>query len=54
MFKLLDEGNGWERSGRELFSLGCGFEPHRGHSVVSLSKTHYSLLNTGSTEEDLS
>ena len=31
---------------------GCAFEPHRRHCVVSLSKTHLSLLSTGSTEED--
>ena len=29
-------------------------ESHRRHCVVSLSKTHLSLLNTGSTQEDLS
>ena len=35
-------------SGR-LFDLrlrGCGFEPHRRHCVVSLRKTHLSLLST--------
>ena len=26
---------------------GCGFEPHQRHCVVSLSKTHLPLLNTG-------
>ena len=26
-------------------------EPHRCHCVVSLSKTHLSLLSTGSTQE---
>ena len=31
---------------------GCGFEPHPRHCVVSLSKTHLSLLSTGSTQED--
>ena len=31
---------------------GHGFEPHRYHCVVSLSKTHSSLLSTGSTQED--
>ena len=30
-----------------------GLEPHRRHCVVSLSKTHLSLLSTGSTQEDL-
>ena len=33
---------------------GCRFEPHWRHYVVSLSKTLYSLLSTGSTEEDSS
>ena len=43
-------------SGRVLESRprGCGFEPHRHHCVVSLSKTHLSLLSAGSTQEDLS
>ena len=31
---------------------GHGFKPHRRHCVVSLSKTHLSLLSTGSTQED--
>ena len=31
---------------------GREFEPHRCHCVVSLSKTHLSLLSTGSTQED--
>ena len=30
----------------------CGFEPHRRHCVVSLSKTHLSLLSSGSTQEN--
>ena len=25
----------------------CGFEPHQRHFILSLSKTHYPLLNTG-------
>ena len=29
-----------------------GFEPHRRYCVVSLSKTHLSLLSTGSTQEE--
>ena len=47
------EGAQW-LSGRVLDSRprGCGFEPHRRHCVVSLSKTHLSLLSTGSTQED--
>ena len=45
-------------SGRVLDSRswGCRFEPHRCHGVVSLSKTDWSLLSTGSThstQEDL-
>ena len=42
-------------SGRVLDSRlrGCGFEPHWHHCVVSLNKTHLSLLSTGSTQEDL-
>ena len=34
-------------------SRGGRFEPHPEARVVSLSKTLYSLLSTGSTEEDL-
>ena len=35
--------------------LDCrGFEPHRRHCVMSLCKTHLSLLSTGSTQEDQS
>ena len=33
-------------------SKGCEFEPHQRHCVVSLSKTYYSLLCTGSSQED--
>ena len=33
---------------------GPKFEPHGRHCVVSLSKTHLSLLSTGSTQEDQS
>ena len=35
---------------------GCQLEPHHGqsHCVVSLSKTLYPLLSTGSTNVDLS
>ena len=29
-----------------------GFKPHRRHCVLSLTKTHLSLLSTGSTQED--
>ena len=47
-----------ELSGRVLDSRprGSGLEPHRGHCVVSLRKTHKSLLSTvsGSTKEDRS
>ena len=31
---------------------GCGFEPHRRYWIVSLSKTLYPQLSTGSTQED--
>ena len=43
-----------EHSGRVLDSRQRGrrFEPHRPHCVVSLIKTHLSLLSTGSTQED--
>ena len=44
-------------SGRVLDSRGrgCRFEPHQRHCIiVSLSKTHLSLLSTGSTQEYLS
>ena len=30
----------------------CGFKLHRRHCFVSLSKTLYPLLSTGSTQED--
>ena len=33
---------------------GHGFKPPWPHCVVSLSKTHLSMLSTGSTQEDLS
>ena len=41
-------------SGRVLDSRprDRGFEPQRRHSVVSLSKTHDSLLSTGSAQKD--
>ena len=41
-------------SGRVLDSRprGCWFEPHWRHCVMSLRKTHSSLLSTGSTHED--
>ena len=47
---------GWWLSGRVLDSRssGCGLEPRPGRCVVSLSKTIYNLLNTVSTQEDLS
>ena len=43
-------------SGRVLDSRsrGCGFEPNRQHCLVSLRKTHLSLLSTGLTLEDMS
>ena len=33
-------------------SRGCGYEPHQRHCIVSLSKTLYPLLSTGSNQED--
>ena len=41
-------------SGRVLDSRPKGrrFEPHKRHYIVSLSKTHLSLLSSGSTQED--
>ena len=49
----LDKGAHW-LSGRVLDSRsrGRGFESHWLHCVESLSKTHLSLLSTGSTQED--
>ena len=43
-------------SGRVLDSRRRGrwFEPLRCHCVVSMSKTHLSLLSTGSTQDDQS
>ena len=48
------QGGTLSLSGRVLDSRlrGCGFEPHQRHCIVSLSKTHYPLLSTGSTKED--
>ena len=53
LFKLV-MGAQW-LSGRVLDTRlrGCSFEPHRCHCVMSLSKTHESLLSTGSTQGDL-
>ena len=41
-------------SGRVLDSRprGSRFKPRRPHCVLSLSKTHLSVLSTGSTQED--
>ena len=41
-----------ERSELDSRTKGCGFEPHQRHCIVSFNKTHYPLLNTGSTQED--
>ena len=38
----------------ECLTRDLGAEPHGGTIVVSLSKTLYPLLSTGSTEEDQS
>ena len=42
--------DGYECLTRNLGVACCGFEPYRWHCVVSLSKKHYSLLSTGSTQ----
>ena len=36
----------------ELILKCCMFETHRRHCIVSLCKTLYPLLSTGSTQED--
>ena len=36
----------------ECLTQDCGFEPHRRHCLVFLSKTIYPLLSTVSTQED--
>ena len=36
----------------DLISRGCRFEPHQRPCLVSLSKTLFPLLSTGSTQED--
>ena len=38
----------------ELRMRGCRFVPYGRHCIVYISKTLYSLLSTGSTQEDLS
>ena len=54
IYSILIEGNMQWFSGRVLDwrQRSSRFKPHRRHSVVSLSKTHLSLLSTGSTQED--
>ena len=49
---MISVGAQW-LSSRELDSRqrGRGFEPQQLHCVISLSKTHLSLLSTGSTQE---
>ena len=44
----------WWLSGRVLDSgsRGCRFESHVRRCIVSLSKAYYTLLSTGSTQED--
>ena len=54
--KIINTGRQW-LSGRVLDSRSSvsWFEPNRHHCIVSLSsKTHKSLLSTGSTQEDQS
>ena len=36
----------------DMRSKGCWFKVHWRHFIVSLSKTFYPLLRTGSTQED--
>ena len=46
-------GTQWlSASVRDSRLKGHGFKPHFRHCVVSLSKTHLSLLRTGLTQED--
>ena len=55
VFVLTYVGKQWLSGGvLDSRSRGCEFEPHWRHCVVFLSKTHQSLLTTGSTQEDLS
>ena len=53
LFNMIIKGVQW-LSGRVLDSRPRGrrLEPQWRHCVVSLSKTHLSLLSTGSTQED--
>ena len=53
IFTIYCQGVQW-LSGRVLDSRpsGCGFKPHRRCYIVFFSKTHKSLLSTGSTQED--
>ena len=50
------EGSGSVGRALDWGLKGCWFEPHHWwcHCVVSLSKTLYPLLSTGSTQEDQS
>ena len=52
--QCINEEHGGSSSGRVLYlrSRGCGFEPHKRHCIVSMSKTLNPLLGTGSTQED--
>ena len=51
-----EECGAWWLSGRvlDLRSIDGRIEPHQRHCIVSLSKTHYPLLSTGSNHEDQS
>ena len=53
VIQIIPQGAQW-LSGRvfDLRPRDPGFKSHRRHCVVSLSKTHLSLLSTGSTQED--
>ena len=49
LFIFTKRGNRW-LSGRvlDMRLRGCGFEPHRRHCLVSMTKTLYPMLSTGS------
>ena len=53
LWLILAEGAQWLSDSAWLETKRPGLEPHRFHCFVSLSKTHLSLLSTGSTQEDL-
>ena len=50
---MIEEESGSFGTVLDFGSKGSWFDTHRSHCVVSLSKTLYPLLNTGSTKEDM-